>query len=201
MTQAMIMHVMPDLTRHRLCYDLAMCCLIIQIIWHDSAYDVAMSCLILQGCPPNVTILNWWKNVKRTSGIFCHSYIDMPPRNKDKMWWKDGKVVCFGSQLCRAHWLWNSHSTRFAAGFAAATAGTFTGESTGTSRQTGMGTSTSFFWPMSPAKCARNVNTKKRKRRRKWTKRSDVDAQCLVADLIRVESWVVLSFSGTNLLF
>lgn len=33
------------------------------------------------------------------------------------------------------------------------------------------------------------------------TKRSDVDAQCLVADLIRVESWVVLSFSGTNLFF
>jgi len=51
--------VMPDLTRHRLCYDLAMSCLIIQIIWHDLAYDVAMSFLILQGCPPNVTTLNW----------------------------------------------------------------------------------------------------------------------------------------------
>lgn len=86
--------------------------------------------------------------VKRTSGIFCPSYIDTPPRNKDKMWWKDGKIV-LEARLCRAHWCWKSHSTRFAAGFAAATGGTFTGEGTGTTRQTGMGTSTSFFWPMS----------------------------------------------------
>ena len=56
-------------------------------------------------------------------------------------------------------------------------------------RQMCGGFSMSFFWPMSPAKSTRSVNTrKKHKRCRKSTKRTDEGTQCLMARHVALAS-------------
>ena len=69
-----------------------------------------------------------------------------------------------------------------------ATTGTFPWESAVVYKTDVRGIFRVFFWPMSPAKSARNVSTRKKgKRRRKSTKRTDEGTRCLVASSERTQ--------------